>query len=91
MELEYQRHYHHYYHHHYCTLQEYVVEGSVNIPHVLEGRDNLAVDPVQSEDNSTNGEVKIPRTHQETNTKVCSVMNKQSQTDGLAATIYKTL
>ena len=72
-------------------MQEYVVEGSDNIPHVLEGRDNLAVDPVQSEENSTNGELKIPRNCQETNTNVWPVRNRQSQTDGLSDTLYKTL
>ena len=75
-------------------LQDYVLEGPDNIAHVLEGRDNLAVDLVQSENNSTKGgEFKIPRNYQEinTNTKVCPVSRKQSQTDGIAATLYKTL
>jgi len=71
--------------------QDYVVEGPESIPRVLEGRDNLAVD--QSEDNSNNGELKLPRHSQETtnNTKVVPVTSKQSQTDGIAATLYKTL
>ena len=72
-------------------MQEYVVEGPDNIPHVLEGRDNLAVDPVQSEENSTNGEQKIPRNCQETNTNIWPVRNRQSQTDGLSDTLYKSL
>ena len=71
-------------------MQEYVVEGPHNIPHVLEGRDNLAVDPVQSESNSISGE-KIPRNFQEITTKVWPVSSKQSQTDRIAATLYKTL
>ena len=79
----------------YCGVQDYVVEGPENIPHVLEGRDNLAVDPVQFEDNSNNyqGELKLPRNYQETTnkSKVVPVRSKQSQTDGIAATLYKTL
>ena len=59
--------------------------------HVLEGRDNLAVDPVQPEENCSSAELKIPRIHQETNAKVFPVRNRQSQTDGLASTLYKTL
>ena len=84
----YDNHYHPHYSKSNYTLQDYVVEGSEN---VLEGRDNLAVDPVQSEDNSTNGELKIPRNYQETITKVRPVRSKQSQTEGIPATLYKTL
>ena len=69
-------------------MQEYVVQGPDNIPHVLEGRDNLAVDPVQSENNSINS---IPRNYQEITSKVWPVSSKQSQTDRIAATLYKTL